>query len=230
MQDIVFVPGKIDTFKRSQYIYREGEKVTNVFRVSTGIVGSVKILADGGRLISHLYYPGDIFGLSPMETRRDDAMALTPAKVSRLSAVEFQRRVDDDPRLRKQLVDWLERQVAQLEDRAALFAKAKAEERICKFLLQFVFRSETDQAGDPNIEIPFKRADMADYLGVTIETVSRQLANLAHDGIIEPKGRYLFALRKPGALRRLAAANKGGVVEFQPQHRWCSGPELRAYG
>lgn len=207
LQDIFRPSDKSELLQRGDYLYSELDDARYVYLITSGVIGTVKILADGRRLITRLLFPDDIFGYQIDGHRSDDAVAMSEVRILRLSKSDFQRAIDANADLREQFIGWLHRQVDQLDERALLFAKRRAEERVAGFLLQFLRRKSQRDHHYDRIELPLSRADMADYLGLTIETVSRVLSGLVHDGIIEPQTRYSFVLRKPGALRRIATGD-----------------------
>lgn len=200
----LFSPQPLETFGRGQTVCRDGDPAMYVFKIVAGIVRVVKILSDGSRVITGFFYPGEIFGLSPDERYHGDAEAVGDVKLRRLKRKHFQRAVDSSEQLRPQFVNWLYQEMASAQARMVLLARKKAEERVCDLLLTLARRAGNENGPATAIEIPMSRVDMADYLGLTIETVSRTMTNLIKRGVLQPIARYRFTIRKPVLLRSLA--------------------------
>lgn len=200
----LFSQQPLETFGRGQTVFRDGDPATHVFKIVAGIVRVAKILGDGSRVITGFFYPGEIFGLAPDEHYLGDAEAVGDVKLRRLNRKRFQQVVDNSEQLRPQFVNWLYREMASAHARTVLLARKNAEERICDLLLALAQRAGDDSGPATEFEIPISRVDMADYLGLTIETVSRTMTNLIKRGVIQAIARYRFAICKPALLRSLA--------------------------
>jgi len=200
----LFSQQPLETFGRGQTVCRDGDPAMNVFKIVAGIVRVAKILSDGSRVITGFFYPEEIFGLSADEHYLGDAEAIGDVKLRRLNRNRFQQAVDSSEQLRPQFVNWLCREMASAQARTVLLARKNAEERICDLLLALAQRAGNEHGPATEIEIPISRVDMADYLGLTIETVSRTMTNLIKRGIIQSNTRYRFTIRKPALLRSLA--------------------------
>ena len=200
----LFSQQPLEAFGRGQTICRDGDPATHVFKIVTGLVRISKILSDGSRVITGFFYPGEIFGLSPDEHCLGDAEAVGEVKLRRVNRSRFQQAVDSSEQLRPQFVNWLCQEMASAQARMILLARKKAEERVCDLLLTLARRAGNEHGPATEIEIPISRVDMADYLGLTIETVSRTMTNLIKRGVIQSNTRYRFTIRKPALLRSLA--------------------------
>ncbi|MCO5090951.1 helix-turn-helix domain-containing protein [Bosea sp. (in: a-proteobacteria)] len=200
----LFSQQPLETFGRGETVYRDGDPATHVFKIVAGIVRIARILSDGSRVITGFLYPGEIFGLSPDEHCLGDAEAVGSVKLRRLNRKRFQQAVDSSELLRPQFVDWLCREMAGAQARMVLLARRNAEERVCDLLLTLTRRAGDESGPATMIEIPMSRVDMADYLGLTIETVSRTMTSLINRGVIRSIARYRFDICKPALLRRLA--------------------------
>ncbi|MGO4402906.1 helix-turn-helix domain-containing protein [Bosea sp. RAF48] len=199
----LFSPRPLETFGRGETIFRDGDPATHVFKIVAGIVRIAKILSDGSRVITGFFYPGDIFGISPDEHYLGDAEAVSTVKLRRLNRNRFRQAVDSSEQLRPQFVNWLCREMANAQARTVLLARKNAEERVCDLLLALARRAGDESEPAKVIDIPMSRVDMADYLGLTIETVSRTMTNLINRGVIRSFARYRFVICKPALLRSL---------------------------
>lgn len=194
----------VETFGRGETICRDGDPALHVFEVVAGIVRAARVFSDGSRVITGFFQPGEFFGISPGERYLGDAEAIGEVKLRRLSRNGFRQAVDRCERLRPEFVDWLCREMASAQARTVLLARKNAEERVCDLLLALARRAGGAEGPARAIEIPMSRVDMADYLGLTIETVSRMMTNLIGRGVIRPVARYRFVICRPALLRSLA--------------------------
>jgi CRP/FNR family transcriptional regulator, nitrogen fixation regulation protein len=187
--------GITKSFARDQEIYGEGDRADLVYRVVSGAVRSYRVLADGRRQISGFYLPGDVFGVELDAERRSAAEALSDAVlvVARRSTV-----VDDPdqgPRLWRQALGELQRTQSHM----MTLGRRTAMERVACFLLEL---AERLRAGI-ELELAMSRQDIADYLGLTIETVSRTLTQLQAEGLIKLAGCRQVRLARLAALIEL---------------------------
>lgn len=222
----LFSPQPLETFERGETVCRDGDPAMHVFKIVAGIVRVAKILSDGSRVIIGFFYPGDIFGISAGEYYLSDAEAVSNVKLRRMNRKRFRQAVDSSEELRPQFVNWLYREMASAQARTVLLARKNAEERICDLLLALARRAGDDSGPATEIEIPISRVDMADYLGLTIETVSRTMTNLIKQGVIQAIARYRFTICKPALLRSLA----DGGDEYDDLHGILPGRQaMRAH-
>jgi len=175
-----------------------------VFEVVTGVLRVYKILSDGRRVITGFMYAGDLIGVSLKERYLYTAEAVTRIQVRRYARSRFQEEINRSPELRPQLFARLCDEMAAAQDQMVLLARKSAEERVCSFLLHIARRLEDDHSPLTVVEVPMTRLDMADYLGLTIETVSRIMTRLTSRGVIAPSGRHAVVLRKKEKLTALA--------------------------
>ncbi len=187
-------------FARNTEIYGENEPADYMYKVVSGAVRTYKVLGDGRRQISGFYLPGDVFGLECGETHGFSAEAVSACKVlviKRASLVSLAARDGD---VARQLWTMTADELQRAQDHIMLLIKT-AQERVAGFLLEMAVRG----ADRGEIELPMSRQDIADYLGLTIETVSRTLTQLekAH-AIAVPTSRRIV-LRNRSALARMNA-------------------------
>ncbi len=157
-----------------------------------------KVLANGRRQIGAFYLAGDVFGLETNDCHAFSAEAITDAKVLviKRSAVMSLAARDND--VTRQLLAFTGLELQRMQDHILLLIKT-AQERVATFLLEMAERIET--SGE--VELPMSRQDIADYLGLTIETVSRTLTQLENvQAIALPTSRRIV-LRNRSALKRL---------------------------
>ena len=187
-------------FSRNAEIYGENEPADYLYRVISGAVRTYKVLSDGRRQIGGFYLPGDIFGLECGEEHSFSAEAITECKVlviKRSSLVSLAARDGD---VARQLWTMTAGELQRAQNHIMLLIKT-AQERVAGFLLEMAGRS----VSSGEIELPMSRQDIADYLGLTIETVSRTLTQLEKSAAIAVPTSRRIVLRNRAALNRLNA-------------------------
>lgn len=189
--------------RQGEELFGEGDEAEFFYQVVSGAVRSCKLLSDGRRQIDAFHMPGDIFGLEAGAEHRFSAEAIGDVTViayrrSRLAAL-----IQDDPAFRDKILTATLRSLDRAYDHMLLLGRKAAPEKMATFLLDMAQRLSTD---DENFELPMTRSDIADHLGLTIETVSRTLTQFVRSGLIRllPAGRSIGLCNKM-ALRNLDA-------------------------
>lgn len=180
-------------------IFGEGEPADHVYKVVSGAVRGLRLLSDGRRQICEFYLPGDVFGVEPGGDHLMTAEALkdTVLVVARRSTVG---REDDGPDVRE-LWSLAMTQLRRSHDHVLTLGRRSASERVANFLLDLA-----ERIGDgEHLELPMSRQDIADYLGLTIETVSRTLTQLQSSGLIKFSSCRSVDLCRHRALIEIAA-------------------------
>ena len=182
-------------FGRDQQVLREGEGAAQVYRVVSGAVRLLRILADGRRQIEEFYLPGDVFGVELGAVRQATAEAVgeTVLVVARRATVAA------DPVQAGRLWDHALGELARCRGHVLTLGRRSAAERLATFLVELAERLETVGG----VDLPMSRQDMADYLGLTIETVSRTLTQLQAEGVIALRGCRHIRFARPAALAEL---------------------------
>ncbi len=188
------------SFGRNGEIYGEGEPADFVYKVISGTVRTYKVLADGRRQIGAFYLPGDVFGLEVGEEHGFSAEAITATKVLVVKRSALMNLASRDSNVARELWTLTGRELARVQEHILLLVKT-AQERVVGFLFEMAARRPT---GDM-VELPMSRQDIADYLGLTIETVSRTLTSLEHEAAIELPNSRRILLRNRPALKEMHA-------------------------
>jgi CRP-like cAMP-binding protein len=192
--------GATMSFGRNAEIYGEGETAEFVYQVVSGAVRTYKVLADGRRQIASFYLPGDMFGLEIGDTHAFSAEAISSSKIALIKRNRIADLAARDNEVSHQLFNAVGGELRRVQDHILLLIKT-AQERVAGFLLEMAKRS----AGQNEIDLPMSRQDIADYLGLTIETVSRTITSLEHAEFIAlPSARTILVRNLPG-LKRIAA-------------------------
>lgn len=190
------------SFARDEEIYAEGDASDCWYRVVSGAVRICKLLADGRRQIAEFCFAGDFFGLPPAGIRVFSAEAVGDVIVTRYSQRAADRLIDESPRLARGLYERTLRELAHAQTRMLLLGRMTAAERVASFLLEMSERRDARRA----LDLPMSRNDIADYLGLTIETVCRVLSTLKRDGVIAIPTPHRIELRDREALETLGEA------------------------
>jgi CRP/FNR family nitrogen fixation transcriptional regulator len=198
--DAIELMGATMSYARNSEVYGEGEPADYVYKVVSGTVRTSKILSDGRRQIGSFYLPGDTFGLDVGETHAFSAEAITQAHILVIKRSALIALAARDGEIASGLWTLTGRELARVQERMLVLVKT-AQERVVGFLLEMAARVPN---GDV-IELPMSRQDIADYLGLTIETVSRTLSALESDGTIDLPSSRRVVLRKRAVLGRLNA-------------------------
>jgi len=186
------------SFARNAEIYGENEPAEYLYKLVSGSVRTSKILNDGRRQIGAFYLPGDIFGFEIGSEHASSAEAISDARVIvvKRSAIEALAARDSD--VARQLWAVTSRELHRMQEHILLLIKT-AQERVAGFLLEMAARIKSVN----EIELPMSRQDIADYLGLTIETVSRTLTTLENSAAIALPSSRRILLRNRAALHRL---------------------------
>jgi CRP/FNR family transcriptional regulator, nitrogen fixation regulation protein len=190
--------GAAMSFPRDGEIYSEGSPASYLYRVISGTVRACKSLSNGRRQIRAFYMPGDIFGLETGEMHAFSAEAITDAElllIKRSAVVALAARDHD---IARQLWKLTSRELEHVRDHVLLLIQS-AQERVAGFLLEMANRVPTSN----EVELAMSRQDIADYLGLTIETVSRTLTHLEKVAAIALPTSRRIVLRSRSALSRL---------------------------
>jgi len=186
-------------FARNTEIYGENEPADYIYKVVSGAVRTYKVLSDGRRQIGSFYLPGDIFGVECGEAHTFSAEAITACKVRVIKRAGLVSLAARDGDVARKLWAITARELERAQSHVMLLVKT-AQERVVGFLLEMVGRRD----GSSNeIELPMSRQDIADYLGLTIETVSRTLTQLEKAQAIAVPTSRRIVLRNRGALDRM---------------------------
>ena len=190
-------------FAQKAEIYAEEDPAVYLYTVATGAVRTYKLFSDGRRQIGAFYLPGDVFGIEAGANHRFSAEAITHSTITVVKRSMIEALAARDSELAHRL--WLitARHLERAEEHSLLLGRKNAHERIAIFLMDMLQRHAMTQDA---VELPMSRQDIADYLGLTIETVSRTLTEMAHSATIDlPSRSRRILLRNRAALARLCA-------------------------
>jgi CRP/FNR family transcriptional regulator len=174
--DVRFAPG--------QSIFFEGDTADFLFNVKLGVVKLFKLLADGRTQITGFLFPGDFLGLALLNKYSYSVEAVTAAELCKFPRVEFEALLTRFPALEQRLLANASDEIASAQEQMLLLGRKTAQERLATFLLMMRKRAASPTDSDTVI-LPMSRQDIGDFLGLTIETVSRTVTRLRKSGAIE---------------------------------------------
>ena len=205
-EDPMMAIGSVARFARNETIFNEGDVAEFSYRVVSGAVRLSKVMLDGRRQIADFALPGDIFGLDWSNDYAITAEALTEVTVIRYGRSSLQRLGDQRIEVRSRLNDALRRDLWAAHNHLVMLGCQTARERVASFLMLFVKRSNAKNG--EAVELPMGRQDVADYLGLTIETVCRTLSDFKAEGLIETPKRHEVVVHNIAALRAICQGDK----------------------
>jgi CRP/FNR family nitrogen fixation transcriptional regulator len=167
-------------YSKGTEIYGESEPAEYVYQVTEGAVRSYKLLSDGRRQIGSFHLVGDIFGLENGECHRFTAEAIVDTTVHLMKRVSLEQVAEADTLVARDLLTMTTNNLQHAEDHMLLLGRKTSLERVAAFLLEMDCRLTSSGV----MALPMCRRDIADYLGLTLETVSRALSYLHERGIL----------------------------------------------
>jgi CRP-like cAMP-binding protein len=192
--------GGVAYYARRTPIIHEDDPAERLYKVISGAVCTYKILSDGRRQIGGFYLPGDVFGLESAAGHTLAAETITNVKLLVIGKSALATLAKQSAAMANELLELTARELARTQDRVLLLSSKSAQERVVGFLFEM---SKRASATENSVELPMSRQDIADYLGLTIETVSRTLWSLENCGAIEISTRRRIAFRDRSALMQL---------------------------
>jgi CRP/FNR family nitrogen fixation transcriptional regulator len=187
------------SYARNVEIYGEGEPVEYLYKVISGAVRVCKLLDDGRRQVTAFHLPGEIFGLELGREHGFSAEAITDSSILIVKRSAVLALAGRDGEVARQLWSLTADALQRVQDHMLVLGCMNAKERVAAFLLQMAKR----MSGGNELELPMSRQDIADYLGLTIETVSRTITQLENDAAIRLPSLRRIELRNRAALERL---------------------------
>lgn len=186
-------------FRQGEEIYAQDEDADLIYRLVYGAVRTTHLLTDGRRQIGDFYYEGDVLGVEIGSAHRFSAEALGDCEV--LAVRRSGSAAYDAGHLDRMIWQATAIELARARSHMLLLGRATASEKVACFLLDIAdrFRGEV-------VALPMSRQDMADYLGLTVETVSRMLGRLQAEGLVEFDGSRRYRVRRFSALSDMTSA------------------------
>ena len=191
-------------------LYVEGDRAKTFYKIVDGTIAEYRTLVDGRRQVIAVYYAGDIVGMTAAEHYEYSAEVETDTVVEVISRSQFAKLIETDPQFRSQVMNQFLQRLADSQSHIVLLGRMHAIERVASYLLCLYRRqrSNTDLKSF-FVRIPMSRSDIADYLGLTIETVSRSIGKLRRQKVLELSGSQHFRILDKSELERIAGDDRG---------------------
>ena len=193
--------GAVQRFCRNETIFNEGDEAKYSYRVVSGAVRLCKVLPDGRRQIADFSLAGDFFGLEAAQEHDLTAEALCDVVIVRYYKTQLDQLSDERADIRNALMATLRQSLWSAQHHVIMLGRQTAMERVVSFLLQLSERAGSH--GNHVVSLPMGRQDIADYLGLTIETVCRVLTDLKSRKLIATPDRRTVVLKNIPALELL---------------------------
>lgn len=188
-------------FRGKEMIFLEGEPAKFIYLVTEGAVRLLRTTPDGRRQLVGFACPGDWLAVGCGETYAHTAEALRDSRLKPMSRAEFARRMQEDKSFIAQMMEAGAATLRQAEELLILLGQRSALEKVASFLVSYARRSG---AVDGELRLPMDRTDIADYLGLTIETVSRKFTQLKRARVIALPTPACVHIRDEEALEDIA--------------------------
>lgn len=189
--------------KSGEALFREGDTAHRVYEIQSGVLRLSRVMENGRRQVIAFGYPGDIVGFPHDGEHHTDCEALTPVQVVAHSR-ETLECGKKDPETHKRLINAAMREIGNMQDHFMMLGRKSASEKVASFLAVLNERSGLAVGKFSQLELPMSRSDIADFLGLTTETVCRTLTQLRKSGVIALDQVHIVVVLKPDALMALA--------------------------
>lgn len=192
------------TFHPGDLVFCEGDESLFVYEVVEGVVRTSKILCDGRRQIISFGYPGDLVGISHDCRYHNDCEAISEVvvRVHRKNACSAS--VTSDPEFCDRLLKHSAGEMNAMQEHFMMLGRKSALERVASFLIVLMERVGAKEENGVAFDLAMSRSDIADFLGLTIETISRTLTRLRKEGVIDLPNAHHVVVRRSEHLRNLA--------------------------
>lgn len=181
-------------YEAGRYLYLEGDPVDAAFALESGLLMLERIASDGARQVFAFVFPGDYIGIGLDGRHMVSARCLKPARLWRYPKDRLDALLTDHPRIEAAFRQVTNRILAYTLDQVCVLGRMTARERVLYFLLHLAEREGRGDFVPLMVDVPMTRLDMADYLGLTVETVSRTISQLKNEGVIRLHGGHAIEL------------------------------------
>lgn len=196
------------TIDSERAVFYEEDRAEHVFNVTDGTVRLSKMLPDGRRQVTGFLYPGDFLGIAYSDSYAYTAEAISPLSLCRFPRQKLEALFDEFPGLEKKVLGVASNELRAAQDQMLLLGRKTAQEKLATFLWSLApagrLGNGLDNGPDTAIDLPMNRTDIADYLGLTTETVSRTFTRMVKDGILALPSTHKVVLRQPERLLEIS--------------------------
>jgi CRP/FNR family transcriptional regulator, anaerobic regulatory protein len=193
------------------YVFREGDPAGRIYTLIEGMAKLTRLLPDGKQQVVGFRFPGDVIGYTTRPDYPFDAELLTDARMCRLDRKRLDGLLRRYPLLERRMLDLCVQELAATQEQLVTVGRRSAEARVAAFLLSLVDACHRRGQSETLLEMPMTRADIADFLGLTLETVSRSLTAFRKRGWIREPAHQRMELLNLEALSALAEGSIDGT-------------------
>lgn len=199
-------------FKPGQIIFNECDAAATIYTVVSGDIRLSRMLDDGRRQITAFKSKGEFIGLSSSGEYTSDAEAINDVVVCQFTSHTLEHSLEEFNALQTRLIEMMQVEMLGLQDHMVLLGRKTPLEKIANFIIERAKKEGgedwDDRSGEIEICLPMTRADIADFLGLTIETVSRTFTKLRKLGVIELKAAHEVLILEPAQLELISETAK----------------------
>lgn len=195
----------LKSLQANAYLLHQHSEARHIYMLEEGVLIMERTSASGRRQVMAFIYPGNFIGIAQNEFYEFSVKALTSARLQEIPAKAFITLQDEMPQLKENVRRIGGNILAHTLDQVFALGQKKAHERICFLLQQLLDRKSGNDAG--MIDLVMTRQDIADYLGLTIETVSRAFSKLKREGIINIHSAHTVEILRPDEVREMALSD-----------------------
>jgi CRP-like cAMP-binding protein len=196
--------GTVQHFTRNEPIFHEADPARHILQIVSGTVRLCRHTPDGRRHVAEFVLAGDLCGVLGGATQSFTAEAVTDVVVIAYPRAQFDRMSQSDPVFREKVFSHLSRHLLSVQMHSFVLGCQSAKERLATFLLRLAERTGSIRSG--RVDLAMGRQDIADHLGLTIETICRAIAALKNDRVLEVPNTHQLVLRNIDALGELAGS------------------------
>jgi CRP-like cAMP-binding protein len=198
------ISGMVRSIAPDQHVSNEGARRNSVIGVISGLLRCFRVTPDGRRHVTRFVRPGGIIGLGSHALYRNSAEAVTASKIVTFSAATVDSTAEHNACVRNAVLTALTEEMSARDRIQFRLGRLWADERVADFLLELSEEAGGDAASG---SICMSRSDVADHLGVTVETVSRALQRFQKLGLVQMEGAHRFTIPRRGDLRGIASGD-----------------------
>ena len=205
--------------KKGDYLYRMGDSLTSLYAVRTGSIKTYELRLDGQLQIMGFHLPGEVIGIDAISSDRHPCNAVA-LEATELCEIPFNKLVELSHKisgLQRQLLRIMSREIVRDEEALMMLGKMTADERLAACLLSFTQRYQRLGGSADEFKLSMSRQDLADYLGLALETVSRLFSRFQDDGLISVQGKQIH-IRDRQRINALAKGIEAEPIAWQRHH------------
>jgi CRP/FNR family transcriptional regulator len=196
--------GALIACESKQSLFWEGDSAEYIYKVVRGVVCLYKLLPDGRRQVARFCCAGDLLGLGQRAAYQYTADTVTPVTLIRVRRADLDAELETNTGLRNELLAAVSDELRAAQDQLVLLGRKSAIERVASFIAAMAEQSLRQGDNAQIVDLPMTRVDIADYLGLTHETVCRAFSQLKVQGILNIHDHHLVEIRKPDTLDDIA--------------------------